>query len=237
MIKAGDKVTIKPDFQDAGDSAFDWIAVDDEGNGRVSIKPTNTGLAFPPVNVVRVDMLEPARGYATEFPDFPAEAMPPIPEGFGDASWRNDLCPCFQHEGSGVVLWVDYPKGMQEDDGSARFNVVRCTMVDPVGGWQYCGDVVELLASDDWEEVARALPTFTGQQLEKEKCEDEFTRETVDGLTDGMALPVAMRVARFRLGQATIDDARAMLAEEEASANPCPDLMARLVEIIGKGAQ
>jgi hypothetical protein len=57
MIRKGDTVSIKPEWQDAGDCKFDWIAVDDEQNGRVAIVPLGTGLTFPPRQVVLVEML------------------------------------------------------------------------------------------------------------------------------------------------------------------------------------
>jgi hypothetical protein len=57
MISKGDKVQIKPEWQDAGDDSFSWVAVDDESKGRVAIMPLRTGLAIAPTQVVRVDML------------------------------------------------------------------------------------------------------------------------------------------------------------------------------------
>jgi|GEM_PF-4840052 len=57
MISKGQAVTIKPEFQDKGDDAFSWVAVDCQQNGRVTISPTNTGLSIAPTYVVRVDML------------------------------------------------------------------------------------------------------------------------------------------------------------------------------------
>jgi hypothetical protein len=57
MIRTGDKVTIKPEFQDAGDDKFQWVAVDCEEKGRVTVSPIDTGLAIAPTYVVRVDML------------------------------------------------------------------------------------------------------------------------------------------------------------------------------------
>jgi hypothetical protein len=35
MIKKGDIITIKPQWQDAGHASFTWVARDDEENGRV----------------------------------------------------------------------------------------------------------------------------------------------------------------------------------------------------------
>lgn len=58
MIIKGDKVSIKPEWQDKGDDAFDWIAVDSEENGRVMITPLGTGLAIAPTQVVKVEWLE-----------------------------------------------------------------------------------------------------------------------------------------------------------------------------------
>lgn len=57
MIRKGDKVQIKPEWRDAGDDRFDWIAVDNEEKGRVSIMPLGTGFAMPPIGVVRVEWL------------------------------------------------------------------------------------------------------------------------------------------------------------------------------------
>ena len=59
MIKKGDVIKIKPEWQDAGDDLFTWIAIEDEDGGRVRIKPVGTGLSFPPNQVVTTDMIEP----------------------------------------------------------------------------------------------------------------------------------------------------------------------------------
>lgn len=58
MITRGDRVFIKPEFQDEGDSKFVWVAVDDAEKGRVTIAPLNTGLAIPPQQVVKLEWLE-----------------------------------------------------------------------------------------------------------------------------------------------------------------------------------
>jgi hypothetical protein len=57
MIRKGDKIQIKPEWQDAGDDRFEWVAVDDEEQGRVTIMPLGTGLAIAPTHVVRVEWL------------------------------------------------------------------------------------------------------------------------------------------------------------------------------------
>ncbi len=57
-IKKGDTVRIKPEWSDAGDETLTWRALEDEDGGRVRITPINTGLAFPPNQVVTTGMLE-----------------------------------------------------------------------------------------------------------------------------------------------------------------------------------
>ncbi len=59
MIKRGDVVRIKPEWQDKGDDKFVYMAMDDEEKGRVTICPVNIRLAIKPTQTVRVDMLEP----------------------------------------------------------------------------------------------------------------------------------------------------------------------------------
>ena len=58
MIRKGDVVRIKPQWQDAGDDRFTWVALGDEDGGRVDISPINTGLTFPPRYVVKTEWLE-----------------------------------------------------------------------------------------------------------------------------------------------------------------------------------
>lgn len=57
-IAKGDTVRILPQWQDPGDEALHWVALEDEDGGRVRIAPTDTGLTIAPQYVVRVDMLE-----------------------------------------------------------------------------------------------------------------------------------------------------------------------------------
>lgn len=62
LIKKGDKVKIKKEWLEPGEEKFEYIAVDNEEKGRVGIKAINTGLSFPPVNVVMRTMLEMVAG-------------------------------------------------------------------------------------------------------------------------------------------------------------------------------
>jgi hypothetical protein len=95
---------------------------------------------------------------ATEFPDYPADALPPCPPGFVPTHWHNDSCPTFR-EASGsreasyyrtpdyaVMIACDYPAPeMREfpDSGSLRFSV-------------HMGDEV-LFDSDHWYPVLIAV--------------------------------------------------------------------------------
>ena len=65
MIHKGDRVQIRPEWQDPGDDQFLWMATADEDGGRVSIMPTNTGLPIPPLYVVTTEMVDPWKEPAT----------------------------------------------------------------------------------------------------------------------------------------------------------------------------
>ena len=56
-VKKGERVLIKPEYQDDGDELLIFVAIDDMEKGRVSIMPINTGLQFPPISTVNRHML------------------------------------------------------------------------------------------------------------------------------------------------------------------------------------
>ena len=59
MVKKGDIITIKPQWQDAGDASFTWVARDDEENGRVDISAVELAyMAVWPAQTVRSVMIE-----------------------------------------------------------------------------------------------------------------------------------------------------------------------------------
>lgn len=58
MIKAKDLIRIRPEYQDEGDDSLVWMALEDEDGGRVRIAPLDTGLKFPPNQVVTTKMIE-----------------------------------------------------------------------------------------------------------------------------------------------------------------------------------
>ena len=59
MIKKGDIITIKPQWQDAGDASFTWVARNDEENGRVDISAVELAcMAVWPMQTVRSEIIE-----------------------------------------------------------------------------------------------------------------------------------------------------------------------------------
>lgn len=57
MIKAGDIIRIKKEYQDKGDEEIVFIAVDDQEKGRVTIQ-AQLDLNIKPTQVVNVEWLE-----------------------------------------------------------------------------------------------------------------------------------------------------------------------------------
>ena len=55
-FKKDDIVRFIPEYED-GAHEFDYILIEDPDSGRVKVKPINSGLEFPPVQVVNTDWL------------------------------------------------------------------------------------------------------------------------------------------------------------------------------------
>jgi hypothetical protein len=53
VIKKGDIVDIKDEYQDEGDHLFIWMAVKDEANGSVLITPINIAMILKPMSLVK----------------------------------------------------------------------------------------------------------------------------------------------------------------------------------------
>jgi hypothetical protein len=84
--------------------------------------------------------------YAKAFPTFPANAMPALPAGFHDASYRNDVCPRYTSDDDRVSIWVDYP-----DPDAREFRFVcqyRVTLASIDDGI--------VLDTDKWSEAVEA---------------------------------------------------------------------------------
>lgn len=57
MLKAGDRIRFKPEWQDPGDDQIVFVVVDDESKGRVTVQ-AQLGLPINPTQVVNVDWVE-----------------------------------------------------------------------------------------------------------------------------------------------------------------------------------
>lgn len=95
--------------------------------------------------------------WASEFEDFPAEDMPPIPQGWTDTSWHNDAAPSFTAhtfaDESYLRVWVDYADPKQRELSGTRFWVALYSADASVRG-----DGLPLLETDDWSDVLRTVP-------------------------------------------------------------------------------
>lgn len=102
--------------------------------------------------------------YATAFPDFNAGEIPPLllrPE-WRDASWRNDQCPFFVHEKSGVGVWVNYADvDKREYPECLQFTAVQLSP-NTEHGWQH-GDDVVLFETEDMVTFLLSIGNFTGE--------------------------------------------------------------------------
>ncbi len=58
MITKGQRVWIRPEWQDPGDDDYEWTAMEDEDGGRVLIQPRIPGMGVWPTQVINVAMLE-----------------------------------------------------------------------------------------------------------------------------------------------------------------------------------
>lgn len=92
--------------------------------------------------------------YKTEFPDFNLDV--PIPAGFVDNSWHNNVMPCWVrelHDERMAVLWIDYADpALRDHPQNARFvlQVMDISMTD----------IDESFASNDYDEVLIRLTDY-----------------------------------------------------------------------------
>lgn len=99
-----------------------------------------------------------AMSFKTEFPDFPEADMPPLPCGFDDSSWHNDMCPSYINEMLGLRIFIDYPNIYDREiqKHAERFIVYALDENEQPNE--------DLLATDDWTEVL----TFVEEQCRRE---------------------------------------------------------------------
>jgi len=57
MIRKGQQVWIKPEYQDPGDEDYVWTALEDENGGRVLIEAGVPGMRILPTQRLGTDML------------------------------------------------------------------------------------------------------------------------------------------------------------------------------------
>jgi hypothetical protein len=57
ILKKGNIVRFLPEFED-GKEEFNYVLLEDPDGGRVKVMPVNSGLEFPPVQVVKTDWLK-----------------------------------------------------------------------------------------------------------------------------------------------------------------------------------
>ena len=55
-FKKNDIVRFIPEYKD-GENDFDYVLIEDPDGGRVKVMPINSGLEFPPIQVVKVQWL------------------------------------------------------------------------------------------------------------------------------------------------------------------------------------
>ena len=83
----------------------------------------------------------------SEFPDYDIATLPPIPAGWEDSSWHNDVCPSFtigDTAGAFLHVFVDYQNPDERELGDFRFCV---SAVDKDG------DSGHIIDSDDWQAI------------------------------------------------------------------------------------
>lgn len=59
LLKIGDAVELLPEYQDPGDSEFEWVVVEPEDSGRLVISPLGTGLKLVPKYAVERAWVRP----------------------------------------------------------------------------------------------------------------------------------------------------------------------------------
>ena len=88
--------------------------------------------------------------YKTEFRYFDFD-IPPLPDGFIDNSWHNDVSPKFErkyNETGYITLWVDYADENCRECGGRQFNLT----LQPNDG-ENLEDIIYLLETDSWDEM------------------------------------------------------------------------------------
>jgi hypothetical protein len=90
-----------------------------------------------------------------EFGDFPLADMPsPIPSGFADSSWHNDVMPSYWSESHQIRIWINYvnPELREIDLTGKRFAAYAESDNR---------DAVLIACSDSWQAILDAIDEYT----------------------------------------------------------------------------
>lgn len=81
----------------------------------------------------------------TEFPDYPKEDLPPIPETWIDVSWHNDSCPSWQI--GPYIIFIDYKDPDERESGE------KATRYFVMTDRSKRSDRGDILQTNNWETV------------------------------------------------------------------------------------
>lgn len=132
MIRKGQQVFIKPEYQDPGDADFIWIATEDQDCDRINIMPIDCPMTIKPISRVDVYMLDQTiAAKDNNKPVSPGAASLMIQAATVAARerTRRDDIGVQVHAGKYQVVSVRYKKS-----GSSKMT--------PLSGWLSVDDVV-----------------------------------------------------------------------------------------------
>ena len=103
--------------------------------------------------------------YLTEFPTWSTSDMPTLPDGWEDASWKNNLMPLFTNKELGLGLWVDHSDpAFAEWPNQDRFGLHG---IDAEGAWD---GLDTQLNSNDWAVIAARIADAQDELDAQTKC-------------------------------------------------------------------
>jgi hypothetical protein len=100
--------------------------------------------------------------YKKEFRYFDFE-IPPLPEGFVDMSWHNNICPSFERELNEtqiITLWVNYKNVKRRELRTKKFFITIETKDEM--------DHVLIYETDSWKVINNQINKLF--KKEKQKC-------------------------------------------------------------------
>lgn len=106
--------------------------------------------------------------YREQFPDFPPDTMPPIPDGWTDISWRNDACPSFLINPS-LAVYIDFadPERSEFPEWRESGDLMRFSLHPMDDGQHISGGSVEPgqpapFQTDSWDELLAEIERRKG---------------------------------------------------------------------------